>query len=63
MINTTISFKPTTRFTRAGKRGKHIMCPNCKSISKVYHFSWSGLQCQHCKECIDKSLWSVEQCK
>jgi len=61
MITTTISFAPITNRARSGKRGKHIMCPNCKSISKVYHFSWSGLQCQQCKECIDKSLWSVEQ--
>ena len=61
MNTTTISFAPITKRARAGKWGKHIMCPNCKSISKVYPFSWSGLQCQQCKECIDKSLWSVEQ--
>ena len=60
MITTTVSFKPITPKARAGKRGKHIMCPNCRSITKVYHFSWCGLQCSHCKECIDKSLWSVE---
>ena len=46
---------------RVGKWGKHIMCPNCKSISKVYHFSWSATQCTQCKECIDKLLWSIEQ--
>ena len=61
MITTTISFAPITKRARAGKWGKHIMCPNCKSISKVYHFSWSGLQCQQCKECIDKLHWSIEQ--
>ena len=60
MNSTTISFKPITNRARAGKWGKHIRCPNCKSISKVYHFSWSGLQCQHCKECIDKLHWFVE---
>jgi len=60
MITTTVSFKPITKHARAGKWGKHIMCPNCRSISKVYHFSWSGLQCQQCKELIDKQLWSVE---
>ena len=60
MITTTVSFKPISKRTRAGKWGKHIMCPNCKSISKVYHFAWCGLQCSHCKECIDKQLWSVE---
>ena len=60
MITTTVSFKPITPKARAGKWGKHIMCPCCESITKVYHFSWSGLQCQHCKHDIDKSLWSVE---
>ena len=61
MITTTIEFKPITKRARAGKWGKHIMCPNCRSISKVYHFSWFGLQCQQCKECIDKEHWSIEQ--
>ena len=60
MITKTVSFKPITPKARAGKRGKHIMCPNCRSISKVYHFAWCGLQCSHGEECIDKSLWSVE---
>ena len=60
MITTTVSFKPISKRTRAGKWGKHIMCPNCRSISKVYHFAWCGLQCSHCEECIDKQLWSVE---
>ena len=35
MITTTISFAPITNRARAGKWGKHIMCPNCKSINKV----------------------------
>ncbi len=61
MITTTISFAPITNRARAGKWGKHIMCPNCKSINKVYHFNWSGLQCSQCKELIDKPLWSIEQ--
>ena len=61
MISTTISFKPITPRVRAGKRGKHIMCPCCQTIRKVNHFNWSGLTCPHCKESIDKSLWSVEQ--
>ena len=61
MISTTVEFKPITPRARAGKRGKHILCPNCRSISKVYHFSWSGLQCQQCETCIDKQHWSIEQ--
>ena len=61
MITTTVEFKPITKYARAGKWGKHIMCANCRSISKVYHFSWSGLQCQQCETCIDKQHWSIEQ--
>ena len=61
MITTTMSFKPITPRVRAGKWGKHIMCPNCKSVSKVYHFSWSAISCQHCHTDIDKLHWSVEQ--
>ena len=61
MITTTVEFKPITKHARAGKRGKHILCPNCSSISKVYHFDWSALTCQQCDTDIDKSLWSIEQ--
>ena len=61
MITTTVEFKPITKYARAGKWGKHIMSPNCRSISKVYHFSRSGLQCQQCETCIDKQHWSIEQ--
>jgi len=60
MITTTVSFKPITPRVRAGKWGKHIMCPKCETIKKVYHFSWSALNCVNCDTMIDKSLWSVE---
>lgn len=58
--NLVVAFKPMTPRIRARKNGKHILCPNCYSISKVYHFSWSSLHCNHCEEYIDKQLWSVE---
>ena len=57
---TTITFNPITKYTRAGRKGKHILCPNCKSVSKVYLFAWTGLVCQHCGTMIDKQLWDVE---
>lgn len=60
MRTTTIDFKPITKYARSGKRGKHIMCPNCGSISKVYHFAWSALGCQQCDTMVDKTLWSIE---
>ena len=54
-----LDFVPVTKYTRAGYKGKHILCPNCRSISKVYHFAWSGLGCQHCGKMIDKQMWEV----
>ena len=47
MITTTVEFKPITKHARANKyKGKHIMCPKCETINKVYHFGWSSLTCQ-----------------
>ena len=62
MITKTVSFKPITKYARANKyKGKHIMCPKCETIHKVYHFSWSALVCHNCDTSIDKLLWSIEQ--
>ena len=59
-MNTTISLKPVTRYTRAGHNGKEIMCPECKEWGKVYHFNWYALGCTCCGEMIDKEKWLVE---
>ena len=59
-MNTTISLKPLTRYTRAGYKGKEIMCHECKEWGKVYHFSWYSLGCTSCGEMIDKEKWLVE---
>ena len=48
-----------TRYTRAGKNGKQIVCPECRSIRTVYHFNFSGLTCPECKESVDKYDWEV----
>ena len=48
-----------TKYTRAGKNGKQIVCPECRSIRTVYHFNFSGLTCPECKESIDKYEWEV----
>ena len=45
--------KPITRYTRAGKHGKEIMC-TCGAVHRVYHFAWSGLGCQNCGNMVDK---------
>jgi ribosomal protein S27E len=47
------------RYTRAGYDGKVISCPNCKEKKTVYHFSWSGIKCNKCKQMIDKEKWNV----
>ena len=48
-----------TKYTRAGKNGKQIVCPECRSIRTVYHFNFSGLTCPECKESVDKYDWEV----
>ena len=50
-----------TKYTRAGKLGKQIVCPSCKHSVTVYHFSWSGLGCTNCKQMIDKYSWELQQ--
>tara|TARA_R110001592_G_scaffold263658_2_gene529021 strand:+ start:994 stop:1266 length:273 start_codon:yes stop_codon:yes gene_type:complete len=48
------------KYTRAGGEGKHIYCSNCNVKTKVYHFSWSALQCGGCKNMIDKYDYLLE---
>ena len=48
-----------TRYTRAGKNGKQIVCPECDNIRTVYHFNFSGLTCPECKQSVDKYSWKV----
>ena len=48
-----------TRYTRGGKYGKQIVCPECGSIRRIYHFSFSGLTCPKCKQSVDKYSWKV----
>ena len=60
-LNKLSIYKPmkVTKFTRAPRIGRQIVCPECNTTATVYHFAWSGLQCQHCKQMIDKYDWSV----
>ena len=48
-----------TRYTRGGKNGKQLVCPECESIRTVYHFNFSGLTCPECKQSVDKYEWKV----
>ncbi len=56
-------FKPkkqfVNRYTRAGVNGKWITCPKCSQTAKVFHFSWSALTCQCCRQSINKSEWEI----
>ena len=51
--------RKVTRYTRGGKNGKQLVCPECSNIIRIYHFSFSGLTCPECKESIDKYDWEV----
>ena len=48
-----------TRYTRGGKYGKQLVCPECDNIIRVYHFNFSGLTCPKCKQSVDKYSWKV----
>ena len=53
------SCKKVDRYTRAGRNGKFIICPECNQGAFVFHFSWSALTCQHCDTMIEKNQWKV----
>ena len=48
-----------TKYTRGGKYGKQLVCPECDNIIRIYHFSFSGLTCPKCKQSVDKYSWKV----
>ena len=51
--------RKVTKYTRGGKNGKQLVCPECDNIIRVYHFSFSGLTCPKCKQSVDKYDWEV----
>ena len=46
-------------YTRAGKYGKAIICPECKNMEIVYHFAWCDIICQECQKMINKYDYCV----
>ena len=54
-----INNRKVTKYTRAGKNGKQIVCPECDNIQTVYHFGWSALTCHKCKQSVYKYEWRV----
>ena len=54
-----VIMEKVNRYTRAGKDGKDIVCPNCGESMRIYHFSWISLGCMYCKQMIPKDQWEV----
>ena len=48
-----------TKYTRGGKYGKQLVCPDCDNIIRIYHFSFTGLTCPQCKQSVAKYDWKV----
>ena len=48
-----------SKYTRAGRNGREIVCPNCNDKHKVFHFSWTALTCMDCGKDINKEEWTV----
>jgi len=48
-----------TRYTRGGKNGKQLVCPDCGNIIRIYHFNFTGLTCPQCKQSVAKYDWKV----
>ena len=52
--------KNVNRYTRAGKSGKVIYCPNCNAPEIVYNFSWALATCPSCDTTSYKNDWLVQ---
>ena len=48
-----------TKYTRGGKNGKQLVCPDCGNIIRIYHFNFTGLTCPQCKQSVAKYDWKV----
>ncbi len=51
--------KLVNKHTRAGYNGKIIVCPECDSRARVFHFAWSALGCLDCQHLVDKYEWKL----
>tara|TARA_B100001250_G_scaffold414318_1_gene451933 strand:+ start:4779 stop:4949 length:171 start_codon:yes stop_codon:yes gene_type:complete len=51
------------RYTRAGREGKCIECPDCQNQAVVWHFAWSALTCSECETSHDKYDWKIAACE
>ena len=37
------------------------VCPHCLQGNRVYHFSWSAITCQGCREMVEKNEWEINE--
>ena len=56
-------FMNVTRYTRAGREGKCIECPECQNQAVVWHFAWSALTCTECEVSYPKYDWKIAACE
>ena len=56
-------FMNVTRYTRAGREGKCIECPECQNQAVVWHFAWSALTCSECETSYPKYEWKIAACE
>ncbi len=51
------------RYTRAGREGKCIECPDCQNQAVVWHFAWDALGCTECGGIYHKYEWQLAACE
>lgn len=51
--------KAITKYSRTGKLGSMIECPNCHGRFTIYHFAGDSINCLHCDTCNHKSNWML----
>ena len=53
------NYQSVNKHPRVGYNGKVIICPECDSKARVFHFAWSALGCQDCHHLVDKYEWKL----
>ena len=55
--------KKVNGYSRAKQNGTVLRCPKCSSTegNRVYHFAWSAITCQNCREMVEKNEWEIDE--
>jgi hypothetical protein len=59
-FNNKFKMEKVTKHTRASKNGTAIICPKCKHVHIVDHFSWDALKCNHCNNIYSKDQFLID---